>query len=135
MNYFLAKTDPKTYSIEDLEKEKTTTWNGVRNPQAVLALKKMKKGDRVLIYHSQGESTIRGLAEVVGNSRPDEDDLKSWLVDFKFKKSFKEPYITLSEIKKTGRFEKLPLVRQGRLSTMELTKDFIVWLKEKGLEV
>lgn len=135
MNYFLAKTDPKTYSIEDLEKEKTTTWNGVRNPQAVLALKKMKKGDRVLIYHSQGELTIRGLAEVVGNSRPDEDDPKSWLVDFKFKKSFKEPYITLSDIKKTGRFEKLPLVCQGRLSTMELTKDFIVWLKEKGLEV
>src|SRR4051812_45566210 len=99
MNYFLAKTDPGTYSIADLEKEKTTTWSGVRNPQAVSVLKAMKKGDRVLIYHSQGEGAIRGLAEVLGNGRPDLKDEKSWLVDFKFIRKFAEPYITLKEIK------------------------------------
>ena len=61
MKYFLAKTDPETYSIDSLEKEKTTTWNGVRNPQAVNVLKSMQKGDKVLIYHSQGEGVIRRL--------------------------------------------------------------------------
>jgi predicted RNA-binding protein with PUA-like domain len=63
MNYFLAKTDPSTYSIADFEKERVTAWSGVRNPAAVLALKAMRKGDRVFI----GEGAIRGLAVVVGN--------------------------------------------------------------------
>ena len=80
MKYFLVKTDPDTYSIEDFAKEKKTVWNGVRNPQAVMALKTMQAGDRVFVYHSQGEGSIRGLAEVVGSSKPDPDDAKSWLV-------------------------------------------------------
>ncbi len=133
MNYFLAKTDPDTYSIDDLAKEKQTTWSGVRNPQAVQALKSMRKGDKVLIYHSQGESSIVGLASVTGNSRPDPKDTKSWLVDFKFIKKFKEPFITLADIKATKKFDNFVLVRQGRLSTMEVPAAFIVWLKQKGL--
>ena len=84
MKYYLAKSDPETYGIKDLEKEGTTTWNGVKNPTAVGFLKKMEKGDKVLIYHSQGEAAIVGLAEVVGNSRPDPKEPRSWLVDFKY---------------------------------------------------
>src|SRR4051812_28089275 len=99
VTYFLAKTDPETYSISDLEKEKVAVWSGVRNPQAVKVLKTMKKGDRVLIYHSQGEACIVGLAEVVGNSRPDPKDAKSWLVDFKFLRKFSEPFVSLRMIK------------------------------------
>jgi predicted RNA-binding protein with PUA-like domain len=134
MNYFLAKTEPGTYSIADLEKEKTTTWSGVRNPQAVNALKAMKKGDRVLIYHSQGEGAIRGLAEVLGNGRPDLKDEKSWLVDFKFIRKFAEPYVTLKEIKESKLFADFKLVYQSRLSTMEAPQEFIGWLKKKGLK-
>src|ERR1700679_1298288 len=104
MNYFLAKTEPHAYSIDDLEKEKITIWNGIKNPQAVKALKAMKKGDRVLIYHSGGEAAIRGLAEVAGKSRPDPKNEKSWLVDFKFIRKFNEPYITLRDIKGLGEF-------------------------------
>ncbi len=133
VNYFLAKTDPKTYSINDLEKEKTTVWSGVRNPQAVIVLKMMKKGDRVLIYHSQGEGAIRGLAEVTGRGRPDPKDNKSWLVDFKFLRKFSEPFITIKDVKASGEFKDFPLVYQSRLSTMQVPATFLNWLKKKGL--
>jgi len=135
MNYFLAKTDPDTYGIDDLVKEKITTWSGVRNPQAVNVLKSMKRGDTVLIYHSQGQSAIVGLASVVGSSRPDPKDSKSWLVDFKFIKKFKEPFITLADIKASKKFDNLALIKQGRLSTIELPAAFINWLKQKGLSL
>ncbi len=135
MTYFLAKTDPDTYSIENLKREGATTWNGVRNPQAVQVLKAMKKGDRVLIYHSQGQSAIVGLARVIGNSRPDPADAKSWLVDLKFQKKFPEPYITLSEVKQSKKFDAFALIKQGRLSIMEVPAPFITWLKQKGLVI
>jgi predicted RNA-binding protein with PUA-like domain len=135
MKYFLAKTDPGTYSIDDLKKEKTTVWSGVRNAQAVQALKKMDKGDRVFIYHSQGEGSIRGLAEVVGHSRPDPKDEKSWLVDFKFLWEYNEPYVNLKMIKQSGIFEDFVLVRQSRLSTMEVPEKFVAWVKKAGLKV
>ncbi len=51
MNYFLAKTDPETYSIDDFEREKRTAWDGVTNAQAVRAIRDMRPGDRVFIYH------------------------------------------------------------------------------------
>lgn len=135
MKYFLAKTDPETYSIEDFEKEKVTTWNGIRNAAAIQALKAMKKGDRVLIYHSQGEGVIRGLAEVVGNSRPDLKDDRSWLIDFKLIRKFAEPYVSLKEIKATNLFNDFKLVRISRLSTMDVPEKFIQWLKKKGLKI
>ena len=54
MTYFLAKTDPDTYSVDDLEKQKTTTWDVVTNLQAVRAIREMRPGDKVFIYHSGG---------------------------------------------------------------------------------
>lgn len=132
MQYFLAKTEPDTYSIDDLAKEKTTTWNGVRNAQAVIALKAMKRGDKVLIYHSGGESCIVGLARVSGNSKPDPKDPKSWLVDFSFIKKFKKS-ILLKDIKATKKFANLALVKQSRLSTMAMPSNFINWLKTQGV--
>ena len=62
MNYFLAKTDPETYSIDDLEREKRTAWDGVTNPQAVREIRDMRPGDRVFIYHSGGASSVVGMA-------------------------------------------------------------------------
>lgn len=135
MQYYLAKTDPDTYSIDDFEKLGRDTWDGVRNPQAVIFLKQMKPGDRVLIYHSQGEGAIRGLGEVIGNSRPDPKDPKSWLVDFKFIKKFKEPFVTLQKVKATGKFMDFRLVRQGRLSVMDVPHEFIEWIKKEGVEI
>ncbi len=71
MRYFLAKTDPETYSIDQLEKEKRTVWDGVNNPQAVRAIRDMKAGDKVFIYHSGGLSAVVGLAKVVTEGRDD----------------------------------------------------------------
>ena len=70
MTYFLAKTDPDTYSIDDLEREKQTVWDGVTNAQAVQTIREMKPGDRVFIYHSGGNSAVLGMANVVSESRP-----------------------------------------------------------------
>lgn len=128
MKYYLAKTDPKTYSIEDFAKEKKTTWNGVRNPQAVNVLKAMKKGDKVFIYHSQGETSIRGIAKVIGNSRPDPKDPKSWLVDFSIEKTYKEPFVTLKDFKQSGLFNDFVLLKQSRLSTMEVPAKVVSWI-------
>ena len=64
MNYFLAKSEPGVYSIDDLKRDHKTTWDGVTNPQAVRAIREMKPGDRVFIYHSGGISAIVGLATV-----------------------------------------------------------------------
>src|SRR5690242_17273967 len=61
MAYFLAKTDPETYSIDNLEREKKTTWDGVTNPQAVRAIREMHPGDKVFVYHSGGVSGVVGM--------------------------------------------------------------------------
>jgi predicted RNA-binding protein with PUA-like domain len=130
MTYFLAKTDPETYSIDDLEKQKTTTWDGVTNPQAVRAIREMRPGDRVFIYHSGGQSGVVGLARVVSESRPDPKNAKSAVADFEFLTRL-EPPVTLSEIKQSKQFEDWALVRQGRLSTMAAPEKFVEWMRKK----
>src|SRR5438067_7630298 len=130
MAYFLAKTDPGTYSIDDLERDGTTTWDGVRNAAALLAIRAMRPGDEVLIYHSQGEAAIVGLARVVSEPRPDPNDPKSWVVDMAFVRRLSQP-VTLREIKESHLFDDWALVRQGRLSTMSVPEKVVAWLKEK----
>ena len=130
MAYFLAKTDPKTYSIDDLERDRTTVWDGVRSAAALLAIRAMHPDDKVLIYHSQGEAAIVGLAQVVSEPRPDPNDPKSWVVDIAFMRRFNQP-ITLHEIKESHLFDDWALVRQGRLSTMSVPENVMTWLKEK----
>ena len=130
MAYFLAKTDPGTYSIDDLERDGTTTWDGVRNAAALQAIRAMRPGDDVLIYHSQGEAAIVGQARVISEPRPDPKDSKSWVVDVAFVRRLQEP-VTLREIKESHLFDDWSLVRQGRLSTMGVPDNVIEWLKEK----
>ena len=130
MAYFLAKTDPDTYSLDDLERDGTTEWDGVRNPAAVNAIKQMKPGDKVYIYHSQGQSSVVGLAEVVSDPRPDKNNDRSWVADFKFVSRAKRP-MSLKEIKESHRFDDWSLVRMGRLSTMQAPPEFAKWLKEQ----
>jgi len=130
MSYFLAKTEPKTYSISDLEREKKTTWDGVTNPQAVRAIREMRAGDRVFIYHSGGESSVVGLADVAGESRPDPKNPKSAVVDLKFAMRI-DPPVTLAEIKQSKKFDDWALVRQGRLSTMSAPEKFVDWVRSR----
>lgn len=131
MAYFLAKTEPGTYSIDDLKREGTAVWDGVRNPSAVNAIKTMKPGDRVIIYHSQPEAAIAGLATVVSPPRPAKNDPRSWVADFKYVAHAKRR-VTLREIKASHEFDDWALVRQGRLSTMAAPVEFWKWLQKHG---
>ena len=130
MAYFLAKTDPETYSIDDLEREKKTSWDGVTNPQAVRAIRAMRPGDRVFVYHSGGVSGIVGLASVESEPRDDPKNPKSAVVDLKFLGRL-DPPATLAEIKQSGKFADWALVRQGRLSTMSAPDTFVAWMRSR----
>ena len=130
MNYFLAKTDPESYSIENLEKDGKTVWDGVRNPQALRAIREMRPGDRVFIYHSMGESAIMGLAKVISEPRPDPKNGKLTVVDLEFLKRL-DPPTTLREIKESHLFDDWSLVRQSRLSTMRAPDAFAEWMRKK----
>lgn len=127
MAYFLAKSEPGVYSISQLERDKTTTWDGVKNPQALKAIRSMSPGDKVFIYHSGGESQIVGLAAVASPPRPDPKDPKLAVADFAYAGRI-EPPVTLAEIKASGLFADWALVRQSRLSTMEAPASFVSWI-------
>ena len=130
MAYFLAKTDPATYSLADLEKEKETVWDGVHNAAALLFIRAMHAGDDLLIYHSQGEAAIVGLARVISEPRQDPNDSKSWVVDVAYVRHLSQP-VTLREIKESHLFDDWSLVRQSRLSTMPVPEKVVAWLREK----
>jgi len=131
MNYFLAKTEPSTYSIDDLERDGRTTWDGVTNPQAVRAIREMKPGDIVLIYHSGGVSSVVGKAAVKSQPRDDPKNSKSAVVELEFAGRI-EPPVTLAEIKQSGKFNDWALVRQGRLSTMAVPEKFVGWIRARN---
>ncbi|HLJ49163.1 MAG TPA: EVE domain-containing protein [Bryobacteraceae bacterium] len=130
MKYFLAKTEPGTYSIDDLARDKKTSWDGVTNPQAVRAIKEMRPGDKVFIYHSGGQSAVVGLARVLTEPRQDPKQAKSAIVDLEFVSRI-DPPVTLAEIKQSKLFDDWALVRQGRLSTMEAPENFVTWMRKK----
>jgi predicted RNA-binding protein with PUA-like domain len=128
--YYLAKTEPTVYSIDDLKRDKKTVWDGVKNPQAVRAIMDMQPDDRVFIYHSGGVSAIVGIARVVSPGRPDPKNPKSAVAEFEFVKQLDSP-VTLGEVKQTKMFDDWALVRQGRLSTMAVPEKFVDWMREK----
>jgi predicted RNA-binding protein with PUA-like domain len=130
MNYFLAKSDPDTYSLDDLERDHRTAWDGVTNAQAVRVIRQMRPGDRVFIYHSGGLSTVAGIAVVRSEPRDDPKNPKSAVVDLEFAGRL-EPPVTLAEIKQSKLFDDWALVRQGRLSTMAAPEKFVAWMRKR----
>lgn len=128
--YYLAKTDPDTYAIGQLAAEGRTVWDGVRNAQALQAIRAMRPGDGVFIYHSGGVSAIVGLARVSDEPGPDPADSKLWNVEMEFVAMI-EPPLTLGEIKTSGLFDDWALVRQSRLSTMTAPSNFVAWMRKK----
>jgi predicted RNA-binding protein with PUA-like domain len=136
MNYWLIKSEPGTYSIDDLKKEKRTFWNGVRNYAARNNMRAMAKGDVCIFYHSVKAPAIVGLAKVVKEAYqdPTTDDTAWSVVDVAFEEKF-EREITLAEVKQQPMLENMELIRYSRLSVQKVTKkefDFILKLvKEK----
>ena len=119
---WLLKTEPTEYSYDDLEREKRGRWDGVRNPVALRNLRAMKKGDRVLVYHTGGEKSVVGTAEVAVEAYPDPKAKGEGLVvvDVEPRGRLARP-VTLAEIKAMAEFAESPLVRQGRLSVVPIT--------------
>jgi predicted RNA-binding protein with PUA-like domain len=121
---YLLKTEPSVYSFANLEKEKTTTWDGVTNPVAVKHLRAMKPGEQLVIYHTGDEKTAVGTASVVS---VDASDAKNPQVKIKVGKAIGRPR-TLGDIKAHKLFADSPLVRQGRLSVVPLSDAQYGWL-------
>jgi predicted RNA-binding protein with PUA-like domain len=122
MNYWMVKQEPEAYSFDDLVAEGKTDWTGVRNFQARNNLKAMKKGDKVLFYHSVSEKAVVGIAEVSKEAYPDPTD-ENWIaVEVKPVKKLKKP-VTLQDVKANAALANMALVRQSRLSVIPLTKD------------
>jgi predicted RNA-binding protein with PUA-like domain len=119
---WLLKTEPGSYSYEDLEREGRAVWDGVSNPAALKNLRSMKEGDAVVVYHTGDERAAVGLAEVVraAYADPKKGDPRLVVVDLRPRGRFPRP-VTLDEIKSLALFKDSPLVRQGRLSVVPLT--------------
>lgn len=150
--YWLMKSEPSAYSIDDLVKDKKTHWDGVRNYQARNFMRdEMKKGDKVLFYHSNAKPTaVVGVCEVVKQGYPDftafdpedkhfdpksKEDNPTWImVDIKIVQKLKRP-VTLEEIKESSKLQNMKLVQRGnRLSVMPVDKkefDEIIKLSSK----
>lgn len=123
MSYWLVKSEPSAYSWEQLEKDKQTVWDGVRNYAARNHLKAMKKGDEVLFYHSNEGLAIVGIAKVAKEwyQDPSTDDDTWAVVDLKPYKKLKSP-VPLTQIKADKRLTDMALVRLGRLSVQPVTE-------------
>ena len=135
MNYWLLKEEPKKYSFDILQKEKNTTWDGVKNNLALKNIKQIKKGDELFMYHTGTEKLIVGIAKVTSKPYPDpnQNDKRLLVFDIKVKKRLKRT-ISLKEIKLISIFEDFELVKLPRLSVMPVSQkywNYIIKLSER----
>lgn len=124
MKYWLLKTDADTYSFDDLVRDSSTDWDGVRNYQARNNLRLMMPGDLALIYHSVTDKAIVGIAEIVSEFFPDPTDIEGKWAAVKIKPFRKlANIITLDQIKLIPTLSELPLIKQSRLSVMPISDE------------
>jgi predicted RNA-binding protein with PUA-like domain len=130
---WLVKTEPGTYSYDDLEREGRSVWDGVTNPQALKNLRSMAVGERVFVYHTGDEKRVVGVAEVVRVAYPDpkQKDGKLVVVDLKAAARLSTP-VTLAALKAEAVFADSPLVKQGRLSVVPLTAAQVRLIESRG---
>lgn len=119
MAHWLLKTEPSAYSFSDLQRDKRTVWDGVKNPQALKNLSQVQKGDRLFVYHTGDEKAVVGIAEAFGAAYPDpkKGDPKLLVIDLAAVAPLPRP-VTLAEIKANPKFTGWELVRLPRLSVM-----------------
>ena len=132
MNYWLVKSEPGTFSWDDLVRDKKTVWDGVRNFQARNNLKNMKKGDLAFFYHSGEDKAIVGIGKIIKEGYPEPND-NDWIaVDIAPDKKLKKP-VTLAQIKADKRLVNMVLVKASRLSVQPVKAeefDLILALSE-----
>ncbi|MBK6732145.1 MAG: EVE domain-containing protein [Bacteroidetes bacterium] len=122
MQYWLIKSDPETYDWNDIVKQKTDVWDGVRNYAARLHLRAMKKNDLVLFYHSGGDRCIKGIVRIAKEAYPDPTAKEGdWTaVDIKYVKPLQQD-VSLAEIKAEPSLADILLIKISRLSVMPIT--------------
>jgi predicted RNA-binding protein with PUA-like domain len=131
-SYWLLKTEPSTYSFEQLLKDGKAVWDGVRNNLALKYVREMQPGDHVMIYHSGSQKAVVGQAKVLKAAYPDpnHDDPKLVVVDLAPAGALPQP-ISLATIKAEASLAELPLVRMPRLSVMPVPA--VAWKTILGL--
>jgi predicted RNA-binding protein with PUA-like domain len=134
MASFLLKTEPTTYSWDDLVRDGRTVWDGVTNAAALSAIRSMKKGDEALIYHSGKDKAIVGVARVVKDAYadPKQKDPKLAVVDLEPVRKLDVP-VTLAQVKAQPRLADFALVRISRLSTMPVSDEHRKLLEGLGV--
>lgn len=122
MNHFLIKSEPDTYSYQDLVKEKRTVWSGIAAAPALLHMRTMRKGDTAFFYHTGKEKQIVGIVKIDSDPYPDPagGDPKLVVVDVQPMELLPKP-VTLTEVKSIKELSSMPLVRIGRLSVQPVT--------------
>ena len=123
-NRWLFKTEPSVYSFQQLQKDKKTMWDGVKNNLALKNLKDIKKGDEILIYHTGDEKAAVGIARALGGAYPDpsQKNPRMLVVDIESVKPLLRP-VTLAEVKANKKLANFDLVRLSRLSIMKVSDE------------
>lgn len=131
-SYYLLKTEPGDYSYDDLEKDGSTVWDGVRNYAALKHMREVREGDKAFIYHTGNQRRIVGVARVTSDAypAPEEDDAKIVVFDVEPEERLESP-VSLSAVKDDPAFSDWSLVNNPRLSAMPVPPE--LW--EKVLEM
>jgi predicted RNA-binding protein with PUA-like domain len=121
---WLVKTEPSTYSFGQLQRDKVTVWDGVKNPLALKHLANIRKGDRIFIYHTGDEKAVVGTARATSDPYPDsrQRNPRFLVIDLAADRPLARP-VTLAEIKQNAKLKRLDLVRLPRLSVMPVAGD------------
>lgn len=124
MSSWLVKEEPEHYSYDQLERDGTTVWAGVKNPLAQKHLRSIRRGDRIFYYHTGKEKAVVAIARAASDAYPDPADAseKLFVVDLVPDRKLNRP-VTLAAIKADGAFASFPLVRMARLSVMPVSDD------------
>jgi predicted RNA-binding protein with PUA-like domain len=121
---WLLKTEPSSYSYEDLERDGRAVWDGVKNPVALRNMKAMKRDDRVVVYHTGDVKSAIGLARVTREAYPDPKLKQAWRLVIDLEPAGRLPRaVTLTEMRALAAFETSPLLRQPRLSVVPLSAE------------
>ena len=124
MAHWLVKSEPNTYSFDDLVRDRGTVWDGVRNNAAALHLKAMKVGEEVLFYHSQEGKAVVGIAKVAKTAFPDKSDPTGRFVAVELVpvRALKNE-VTLADMKAEPKLKGMEMLRQSRLSVSPVSDD------------
>ena len=131
MAHWLMKSEPSSYSWQDLVRDGSTEWDGVRNNAARLHLKAMKAGDEAFFYHSMDERAVIGIMRIAREAAPDPRDSDWVSVKVEPVRALEQP-VTLKAIKAEPRLQKMELIRQSRLSVAPVRDEEWAAILEMG---